>query len=194
VCQPGLESSRKALPVDDAEIVREFLVESGENLDRLARELVILEQSPGDSEILASIFRTIHTLKGTSGFLQFTALESLAHVGENLLSRLRDGQLSFNPEITNELLAMVDAIREILASIETSGAEGTRNDRELIARLMRLYTTPTPTPAPAESFAAADSPPADDEDDAPSPPPRLGDLLIQKGMARPNEIADALEK
>jgi two-component system, chemotaxis family, sensor kinase CheA len=179
--------------VEDAEIVREFLVESGENLDRLDRELVILEQTPGDSEILASIFRTIHTLKGTSGFLQFTALESLAHVGENLLSRLRDAQLSLNPEITNELLAMVDAIREILASIETSGAEGTRNDRELIARLMRLYTPPTP--APAESPAAADSPPADDDEDkASSPPPRLGDLLIQKGMARPSEIADALEK
>ena len=192
MCQLGLESSRKASAVDDADIVREFLVESGENLDRLDRELVILEQSPGDNEILASIFRTIHTLKGTSGFLQFTALESLAHVGENLLSRLRDGQLSLNPEITSELLAMVDAIREILASIETSGAEGTRNDRELIARLMRLYTTPTP--APVELPAAADSPPADDEDDAPSPPPRLGDLLIQKGMARPSEIADALEK
>ncbi len=179
--------------MDDAEIVREFLVESGENLDRLDRELVILEQSPGDGEILASIFRTIHTLKGTSGFLQFTALESLAHVGENLLSRLRDGQLSLNPEITNELLAMVDAIREILASIETSGAEGTRDDRELIARLMRLYTTPTP--APAGSLAAANpSPIEEDEDEAPSPPPRLGDLLIQKGMARPNQIADALEK
>ncbi|MGA8074531.1 MAG: chemotaxis protein CheA, partial [Candidatus Acidiferrales bacterium] len=182
-----------ATPVDDAEIVREFLVESGENLDRLDRELVILEQTPGDSEILASIFRTIHTLKGTSGFLQFTALESLAHVGENLLSRLRDGQLSLNPEITNELLAMVDAIREILASIETNGAEGTRNDRELIARLMRLYTTPTPVPA--ESLAAANPQPIEeDEDEAPSPPPRLGDLLIQKGMARPNQIADALEK
>jgi len=179
--------------VDDADIIREFLAESGENLDRLDRELVILEQTPTDGEILASIFRTIHTLKGTSGFLQFTALETLAHVGENLLSRLRDGQLALSPEITSELLAMVDAIREILASIETSGAEGTRDDRELIARLMRLYTAPTP--APAESPAAADSPPAnDDEDRAPSPPPRLGDLLIQKGMARPNEIADALAK
>jgi two-component system, chemotaxis family, sensor kinase CheA len=177
--------------VDDAEIVREFLVESGENLDRLDRELVILEQTPGDGEILASIFRTIHTLKGTSGFLQFTALESLAHVGENLLSRLRDGQLALNPEITNELLAMVDAIREILASIEASGVEGTRDDGELIARLMRLYATPAPAGSPP---AANPAPMEEDEDEAPSPPPRLGDLLIQKGMARPNEIADALEK
>jgi two-component system chemotaxis sensor kinase CheA len=179
--------------VEDADIVREFLVESCENLDRLDRELVILEQTPGDGEILASIFRTIHTLKGTSGFLGFTSLESVAHVGENLLSRLREGQLSLNPKITTELLAMVDAVREILASIETSGAEGTRDDRELIARLMRLYTAPTP-PQTASS-SAPDSPPIDeDEDEAPSPPPRLGDLLVQKGMARPSEIADALEK
>ena len=75
--------------MEDADIVREFLVESTENLDRLDRELVTLEQNPGDHEILASIFRTIHTVKGTCGFLGFKALEAVAHVGENLLGRMQ---------------------------------------------------------------------------------------------------------
>ena len=72
-------------------IVHEFLVESHENLDALDRDLVALEQNPADHEMLASIFRTIHTIKGTSGFLGFSQLEAVTHVGENLLSRMRDG-------------------------------------------------------------------------------------------------------
>jgi HPt (histidine-containing phosphotransfer) domain-containing protein len=72
------------------EIVREFLVESAENLDLLDRELVRLEKDPRNRDTLASVFRTIHTIKGTCGFLGFTKLESVAHVGENLLSKLRD--------------------------------------------------------------------------------------------------------
>ena len=65
------------------DIVREFLVESSENLDLLDRELINLEKDPGNRGTLASIFRTIHTIKGTCGFLGFTKLESVAHVGEN---------------------------------------------------------------------------------------------------------------
>ena len=83
------------------DVVKEFLVESYENLDRLDRDLVELEKAPSDHEILSSIFRTIHTIKGTCGFLAFSKLESVAHVGESLLSRLRDGVLTLTPEITN---------------------------------------------------------------------------------------------
>ncbi|MCC6988103.1 MAG: Hpt domain-containing protein, partial [Acidobacteria bacterium] len=72
------------------DVVKEFLVESYENLDALDRALVELEQAPDDKENLASIFRTIHTIKGTCGFLGFSKLESISHVGESLLSRMRD--------------------------------------------------------------------------------------------------------
>ena len=120
------------------EIVREFLVESAENLDLLDRELVQLEKDPRNRERLGSIFRTIHTIKGTCGFLGFTKLESVAHVGENLLSRLRDGALELNPEITTALLQMVDAVRQMLHSIETTENEGERNDAELIKTLTGL--------------------------------------------------------
>ena len=89
------------------EIVREFLVEGNENLDTLDRELIELEKDPHNRATLASVFRTIHTIEGTCGFLGFTKLEAVAHVGENLLSRLRDGELVLNLEITTALLRMV---------------------------------------------------------------------------------------
>src|ERR1700753_1989078 len=114
--------------MSDADIVKEFLIESYENLDRLDRELVELEQHGGNPETLASVFRTIHTIKGTCGFLGFNKLESVAHAGENLLSKLRDGVIQQNAAITTALLAMVDVVREILGSIENTEAEGERND------------------------------------------------------------------
>jgi len=125
--------------MDDADdIVKEFLVYIYENLDRLYRELITLEKNPNDCEILGSIFRTIHTIKGTSGFLDFDKLGAVAHVGESLLGRLREGQLTLDGDITTGLLAMVDAVRQMLASIEASGAEGERDDSGLIARLTQL--------------------------------------------------------
>ncbi|UMG92941.1 Hpt domain-containing protein [Nocardioides sp. TF02-7] len=82
---------------DEAEIIAEFLVESHENLDQLDRDLVELERQPGSRELLSAIFRTIHTIKGTSGFLALGRLERLTHVGETLLSRLRDGEQGDDP-------------------------------------------------------------------------------------------------
>ncbi|HEX3820649.1 MAG TPA: chemotaxis protein CheA [Candidatus Sulfotelmatobacter sp.] len=125
---------------DDEEIVKEFLVESYENLDRLDRDLVILEKDPVNRVTLGSIFRTIHTIKGTSGFLAFNQLERLTHVGEDLLARLRDGLLNLTPEITTALLAMVDAVRQMLKNIEATAMEGDRDDRELIAALTHFLT------------------------------------------------------
>lgn len=109
---------------DVDEIVREFLVESYENLDQLDRDLVALEESPGSRPLLSSIFRTIHTIKGTSGFLAFGRLERVAHVGENLLVELRDGRRSMDQPTTTVLLRLTDTVREILAAIEADGTEG----------------------------------------------------------------------
>jgi two-component system chemotaxis sensor kinase CheA len=106
---------------DDAEIIAEFLVESHENLDQLDRDLVELEQHPGSRELLSSIFRTIHTIKGTSGFLAFGRLEKLTHVGETLLSKLRDGEYAMNDAIAEALLRMVDTVRALLDGIERTG-------------------------------------------------------------------------
>ena len=131
------------------EIVQEFLVESYENLDQLDRDLVALEQTPDSRDLLGSIFRTIHTIKGTSGFLAFANLESVTHVGENLLARLRDGKMSMTPTTTDVLLAMVDVVRELLAAIEGQGTalvvdhEDSGAVADLVAR-SRPSAAPTP--------------------------------------------------
>jgi two-component system chemotaxis sensor kinase CheA len=136
------------------EILKEFLVESYENLDRLDRDLVTLEKDPHDKETLASIFRTIHTLKGGSGFLGFGKLEAVAHVGENLLSKLRDGLITINPEITSALLATVDAVRFMLGQIEATEQPGDRDFSGLIELLTKLNDG-VGAPAPAASAQAA---------------------------------------
>lgn len=120
------------------DIVREFLVESYENLDRLDQAIVALETRPADSALLADIFRTIHTLKGTAGFLGFTKLEAISHVGESLLSALRDQVLTLTPGITSTLLRTVDAVRALLGSIEANGLEDDRDYSGLIADLKAL--------------------------------------------------------
>ncbi|MGA8527612.1 MAG: chemotaxis protein CheA, partial [Candidatus Sulfotelmatobacter sp.] len=168
--------------MSESDIVKDFLVESYENLDRLDRELVGLEKTPEDREALGSVFRTIHTIKGTCGFLGFNKLEAVAHVGENLLTRLRDRQLTLTPEITTALLTMVDAVRQMLSQIEKTGLEGERDDSVLIATLTRLLQPPAPT-APAKSVRAAEGPSETTE-----VPPNIGDILMQRAGVTPAEL------
>jgi len=190
---------------DSDDIVKEFLVESYENLDRLDRDLVTLEKNPSDREVLASVFRTIHTIKGTSGFLAFDKLGAVAHAGESLLGRLRDGEVLLDPEITTALLGTVDAVRQMLASIEATGVEGERDDGELIARLTRLQKSPetqreqataeetieksTSAEQATAEKAAAEKATAEktmaEETIAAAVKPNIGDLLIQRaGVTR----------
>jgi two-component system chemotaxis sensor kinase CheA len=132
------------------EVVREFLVESHEGLDQLDRDLVTLEQRPRDRDLLAGVFRCIHTIKGTCGFLGFSRLEAVSHVGESLLSLLRDGVLVLTPEITSALLQLVDSIRQILAGIETTGQEADADYTALVELLTRLQS---PDESPAAALA-----------------------------------------
>jgi two-component system chemotaxis sensor kinase CheA len=148
--------------MSDSDIVQDFLVESYENLDRLDRELVGLEKNPHDRDALASVFRTIHTIKGTCGFLGFNKLEKVAHVGENLLTRLRDGQLTLNPELTTALLGMVDAVRQMLKEIQSTGQDGA-NDypelRETLTRLQQVGAVTVKQAGAAESSERDEVPP-----------------------------------
>ncbi|HSZ00718.1 MAG TPA: chemotaxis protein CheW [Terriglobales bacterium] len=202
--------------MSDSDIVQDFLVESYENLDRLDRELVGLEKNPQDRDALASVFRTIHTIKGTCGFLGFNQLEKVAHVGENLLTRLRDGQLTLNRELTTALLEMVDAVRQILGSIEATGGEGKRDDTKLIATLTRVQQLPeaqavskaAPLPATTPEGAASPASIGDilmqttgvtsaeiqlaTEKQKEGDPRRLGEILVEQGAVQPGDIVDAL--
>jgi len=152
------DGGRMGIDDETEEIVKEFLVESSENLDQLDRDLVMLEEDPSNGQVLASVFRTIHTIKGTCGFLGYTKLESVSHVAESLLSRLRDGSLSLTPEITSALLATTDVVREILAQIETTRNEGDGDYSALVATLTALQSGDPVSPsdtAASESIADA---------------------------------------
>ncbi|WP_010582839.1 chemotaxis protein CheA [Schlesneria paludicola] len=133
------------------DIVKEFLIESYENLDRLDQDLMALEEVPDDRNRLSSVFRAIHTIKGTSGFLAFNKLEHVTHVGESLLVMLRDGKIRLNNVIANGLLAMVDAVRKIMASIESGQGEGDTDYTELVATLEHLQVTGGLEAPPAEA-------------------------------------------
>jgi two-component system chemotaxis sensor kinase CheA len=119
------------------DLLRDFLTESAENLARLDREIVALERAPGDLMLLGSIFRTIHTIKGTCGFLDLHRLEKVAHAAENVLDRLRDGSLGVTPIIISDVLAAVDVIKLILEGLEQTESEPQGDDSALIARLAR---------------------------------------------------------
>ena len=120
------------------EILREFLLETHENLASLDADLLTLEQRPTEKNTLAQVFRTLHSVKGTAGFMGLVKLQAVAHASESLLSRIRGGELQFSPAIATALLRVVDAIREILAQIEASGGEGDGDYAALTAELDRL--------------------------------------------------------
>src|SRR5690554_4602363 len=139
------------------EIVREFVIESYENLDRLDRDLVDLESDATSRPLLSSIFRTIHTIKGTSGFLGFSELESLTHVGENLLAELRDGKRPMTHHTTDVLLAMIDAVRAVLTDVENTGAEGEHDNAAIIANIQAVLDSPPEQAAEPTAASAVEA-------------------------------------
>jgi two-component system, chemotaxis family, sensor kinase CheA len=158
--------------ITDDEVLKEFLVESYENLDQLDRDFVALEADPTASDRIAAIFRTIHTIKGTSGFLGFSRLETLTHAGESVLSQVREGALALTPPLTSVLLEMVDRVRGILRTIEASGREGSEPFEDVLGRLTALkggaVATAEGTPR-QEPVVLWSSPP---DASAPAAPPR----------------------
>ncbi len=136
-------------------IVTEFLAESQENLDGLDRCLVEIEEDPSNRALLDQIFRTIHTIKGTAGFLAFENLEGIAHVAENILSRVRETGEGFDSDVADVLLATVDAIRTLLEQIGETGVEGDGDFSELISRLQLLDDARSRDQASEDGFSEA---------------------------------------
>ena len=161
-----------------AEVVAEFVAESREGLDRLDRDLVALERDPHAPELLAGVFRVVHTIKGTSAFLGLARLTELAHAGEGLLAGLRDGGPWSGPT-TDLLLALVDRLRALLTNVERTGHEGEVPVADLVAALGAAGRGADPG-----GTGAAD----------PAPVPMLGALLIAAGAARAADVADAVRR
>ncbi len=126
-------------PADNnADIIQEFLAETRENMDMMERDLVTWEKQPGDREMLDRIFRAIHTLKGTCGFLSFPKLELVAHQAENLLSLIRDGKKEAEPKVVTVLLQVLDNVRRHLSQIERTGEEKSDVFASVLADLQAL--------------------------------------------------------
>jgi two-component system chemotaxis sensor kinase CheA len=120
------------------DIVIEFVHEGNDKANQLEHHLIDLENNPSSQELLTEAFRALHTIKGATSFLGFSKLGALAHTGESLLARLRDGALTMNQEIASALLSLVDAIRATLAEIAATGNEGSANYAILTNTLTRL--------------------------------------------------------
>ncbi len=170
------------------EVIREFLIETHENLAQFDIDLVTLEKDPTERETLARVFRALHTVKGTAGFLGLQKLQAVAHAAENLLSRLREGELVFNAQIASALLAVGDAVRKMLEAVEASETDGADDFSALIASLERLHAAvadmPTPVPAPAARQAPAPANPAL-EDSGTGAQRSSGSSLVAAGSALP---------
>jgi two-component system chemotaxis sensor kinase CheA len=124
------------------ELLNDFLVETKENLDHLDEELLALESSPEDSELINAIFRRLHTVKGVCGFLELKKLESVSHAGETLLGALRANELKVTDHIVTLLLTLCDAIRTIVRCIEETKGEGTQSFDQLAADLLAAAKPP----------------------------------------------------
>ena len=200
------------------ELTREFLIESQEGLDRMERCMTDLEERPQDAELIGEIFRSVHTIKGTTGFLGFKRLETLAHAGENLLGLLREGKLTANRPIITGLLQLLDGLRAILKTIEAKDAEGEGDDAALIGCLEELQlpaqtAAQRPVHARAHAHSAAAPPeqapvsastpvlgqlpvsaqPPEPVADTPSPPKAPAEAESDSSAARPRVQATAAE-
>ncbi|MEQ9143560.1 MAG: chemotaxis protein CheW [Parvibaculaceae bacterium] len=140
------------------DLLSEFLTETNESLDVVDVELVKFEQEPNNAEILDNIFRLVHTVKGTCGFLGLPRLEALAHAAETLMGKYRDGQGVTDDGVTI-ILQAIDRIKEILAELEATESEPEGADSDLIDQLVEL--SEGKAAAPAEAAASADEAPAE---------------------------------
>jgi two-component system, chemotaxis family, sensor kinase CheA len=139
------------------DLLSEFLTETGENISVLDLELVKLEQNPNDPALLSNIFRLVHTIKGTCGFLGLPRLEAVAHASENILGKFRDGELTITPASVSLILESLDVIKNLLGILERDEKEPDGNDQDLIDRLNAHAAGQTAETGPAAAEMAEPS-------------------------------------
>src|SRR2546426_8507223 len=163
------------------DLLREFLTETSESLDTVDNQLVRFEQDPSDAKILDNIFRLVHTIKGTCGFLGLPRLEALAHAGETLMGKFRDG-MPVKAEAVTLILSSIDRIKEILAGLEATETEPEGTDEDLIEQLHAM--------AEGAKHAAAEAP----AQPAPAPAPVVAAPPVQPAMTAGTLVDQVLER
>lgn len=149
----------------DSEIIQDFLTESGELLEQLEGDLVALEQACDDLDLINTIFRALHTIKGSASFLALTPLVAIAHASETALNAARNGQLTITPEVMDDLLAAVDTLRTQFDELNAGATELTEADPQLVQRLTELGTPKPDNASPSDKATtkAADQAQSDDQ-------------------------------
>src|SRR5690349_21458139 len=171
------------------DLLREFLTETSESLDTVDNQLVRFEQDPTDAKILDNIFRLVHTIKGTCGFLGLPRLEALAHAGETLMGKFRDG-MPVKAEAVTLILSSIDRIKEILAGLEATETEPEGTDEDLIEKLHAIAEGGHHAEAEAAPVPVVAAPPT-------APAVTSGTLVNQvlERPLRPGEVSlDDLER
>src|SRR3569832_1240311 len=195
-CRSRAPVCSKASLMDD--LLREFLTETSESLDTVDNQLVRFEQEPNNAKILDNVFRLVHTIKGTCGFLGLPRLEALAHAGETLMGKFRDGMPVTAAAVTL-ILASIDRIKEILAGLEATEAEPEGNDRDLIDKLEALVeqgmadvsasaspiASGSAQPMPAGAAPVTEAPPLAPEAPVAAPANETAGTLIDQTLERP---------
>ncbi|MET4605310.1 chemotaxis protein histidine kinase CheA, partial [Bradyrhizobium sp. JR4.1] len=179
------------------DLLREFLTETSESLDTVDNQLVKFEQEPNNAKILDNIFRLVHTIKGTCGFLGLPRLEALAHAGETLMGKFRDGMPVTGQAVT-VILSSIDRIKEILAGLEATEAEPEGTDRDLIDKLEAMVEQGMAAMAAGAAAPVAEAPPLVPEApvavEAAPTSGVLADQTLERPL-RPGEVSlDELER
>lgn len=179
------------------EILNDFLTESNEMLEVLDQRFVTLESDPNNTDLLNEIFRAMHSMKGSAGFLGFNHLVDVAHRGENILNKLRQAEMAVSPTIISVILETIDVIKAIMADIRESGTDNHTPTQVIAAKLDAILSGTAlaqatsaapvaPSAAPSmEALAAA-------SELAAAQPPTLGEILVNEGFASKDQVLDAL--
>jgi two-component system, chemotaxis family, sensor kinase CheA len=181
----------------DPSLTQDFLVESEEFLQRMDQDMVALEAAPHDAELLNRIFRAIHTIKGTSGFLGFEPIVRLSHRAEDVLNALRKGEAQLTRPLIDSLLAARDYLGKMLQDLRQGGLqqyamEGLLKELEAAQSFRQDPPTLGELLVKQEVISSSTLETVLDEQSTAAAPRKLGEMLVEKGLASPVEVGDAL--
>lgn len=177
------------------EILNDFLTETTEMIDGLDQKFVELETQPDNKDLLNEIFRAMHSMKGSAGFLGFNHLVDVTHRAESILNKLRQGEIAVVPEIITVILETVDTVKLIMAEIRSSGTDVTIPVNVMSQKLDDILDGKFSAGAaalPAPSATASPAALTPDPVQAAAPPPQLGEILVKEGLATKEQVFDAL--
>ncbi len=184
----------------DSEIIQDFLTESGELLEQLEGDLVNLEQACDDLELINTIFRALHTIKGSASFLALTPLVAIAHASETALNAARNGNLAITPEVMDDLLAATDALRTQFDELNAGNTDLTEADPTLVDRLANLGSADQDDSGAAAQEAEAQAATESSESysteplDLPDNKAALLDFLVDDVRTSLGHLAEAIDK